>query len=939
MNANAITGIDACNDLTHVSSPIEAAELKSASRRDETHQSPQTHQAIRFAIIRNHEGFATKTFAVDTGGRLIRTAAAHIFDGSVRVVEALNLQEVLAIVESLAPNEALTFGVPAAPVARIVTRKELIRANANGAIARDREHFAFDHGPAILMIDCDPRPGYPPLHWREIDVILSEVVPGWGRVARIWRPSASSFIFTSKGEELIGPGGWRAYAVVDNGSAIPDVGACIFQTLWERGHGYIVVSKAGLALHRTLVDGSVWQPERLDFAAEPQLGPGIERHAPPSELIPGEAMLATAKLRPKMTMSDWRKTSAEAISARASAQTELTKARRAHVRTTTDAYRSRGTKLSDEMLHNLLARAVEHRCLAGPFELQSSDGRRVTVAEVLAHWEAWDGERFADPLEPDYRNDHRIAYACLGISGDPLLYSHAHGGTCYKLASDTVEISLERGHQPRTTDQAIDLLRAQGQIFERGGELVRISGRNIIPITDEWISDHLARNAHFSRPISTSKGIKREPVDPPMWLARRIIAKSGELGLPQLRSLVTAPTMRLDGTLLQTAGYDEATGLLLLPGSWPEIPRHPSPKELYAACTTIYTPFAEFPFVDAVSRGVMLAAVLTAAIRQILPLAPAFLFDAPAAGSGKTLLAKCLAALCGMDPTVIPETRSEQEFTKRLLAALRSGRPVLLFDNIRGEFRSPSLEAMLTAATYGDRVLGASVILELPTTALVLISGNNFRAAGDLWRRVLTVRIDAKVDAPERRSFAFDPLAHCQENRQAINAAALTILRGFMATGSPRSTRDLLASFESWDALVRQAVLWVQQSQLMPSGFDLADPVESIEKAKSAEPGRQQLEALLSAAFQVMENRPWRVADIIKNAAQALPEADSPGPLEILAEVLDDIAGDAGSINPRKLGRWLERHGDQRCNGLWLARAGRRAHAVLWQVLTDKPSE
>jgi hypothetical protein len=38
-------------------------------------------------------------------------------------------------------------------------------------------------------------------------------------------------------------------------------------------------------------------------------------------------------------------------------------------------------------------------------------------------------------------------------------------------------------------------------------------------------------------------------------------------------------------------------------------------------------------------RAVAVAAILTALVRRTLPLAPAFSFDAPAASSGKTLLA------------------------------------------------------------------------------------------------------------------------------------------------------------------------------------------------------------------------------------------------------------------------------------------------------------
>src|SRR5262249_38073160 len=109
------------------------------------------------------------------------------------------------------------------------------------------------------------------------------------------------------------------------------------------------------------------------------------------------------------------------------------------------------------------------------------------------------------------------------------------------------------------------------------------------------------------------------------------------------------------------------------------------------------------------------------------------------------------------------------------------------------------------------------------------------------WRRFLTARLDAGMDAPERRSFSLEPFSHCRDNRQEIVCAALTLLRGFVNEGSPRTTSDRLASFEEWDSRIRQAVLWISALDLMPEGASLADPVSSIERAKRDEPEQQKL--------------------------------------------------------------------------------------------------
>jgi hypothetical protein len=148
-----------------------------------------------------------------------------------------------------------------------------------------------------MMFDHDPQPGRPPRHWREIDEILCRIVPDWSSTERAWRASSSAYIYSSNGKELIGAGGWRCYVVVDDAAAIPEAGAFIYQALWAAGYGYIVVSKSGQAVDRSLVDAAVWQPERLDFAARPILGAGLDRRAPPTEIITGAPLLASAALR------------------------------------------------------------------------------------------------------------------------------------------------------------------------------------------------------------------------------------------------------------------------------------------------------------------------------------------------------------------------------------------------------------------------------------------------------------------------------------------------------------------------------------------------------------------------------------------------------------------------------------------------------------------
>jgi hypothetical protein len=494
------------------------------------------------------------------------------------------------------------------------------------------------------------------------------------------------------------------------------------------------------------------------------------------------------------------------------------------------------------------------------------------------------------------------------------------------------EIELKVGERPRITDEALAVIRHHGLLYERGGELVRLRGASVLPVDEHWLADHLARRVRFYRMRRLRDGsLERAEADPPGWLGKTINAKSGERGLHELTGVITAPTLRPDGSLLNQPGFDRTTGLCLLPGQWPVISEKPGRGELEDAWRILWEPFAEFPYVGPDDEGVLVSAVLTAVVRRTLPLAPAHSFDAPVAGSGKTLLATCVAELCGAEPSVIPECREEEELRKRLLSAQREDQPSILLDNIKGQFASSAFEAFLTSPFYSDRVLGATQMLRLPTSVLVLISGNNFIPRGDLWRRIVTARIDPRVEHAERRCFRLDARKHCQENRQKLVAAALTLLRGFIAAGRRRSTPDRLASFEAWDDLVRQCVLWLAAEGIAAPG----DPTASIAKAKEKEPGRQKLGAFLEAARDAMgagaDGRKWRVGDLIQTLnGAALTDAAA----QALRDAVMEIAGDRGGINPRILGRWLERCADARCGGLYVERAGEKQRAVLWRIQT-----
>ena len=389
-----------------------------------------------FTIIRNARGPLSKSFALHEG-RLQKTSAAEVTDGLAIRAAASDIFDLARIVESLNAHEALTFGIPRLGRARIATQKAINTGAApKGAVARDRANFSWPKGRGVFMLDIDKPKDGAPLKSKDFDVMMAGLFPWWTSIARMYRPSASAFIHDDNGEFLTEHGSLRCYCFVDIAENIPFLGIALLDALWKAGMGRIEFSAAGSMLIRTAVDGAVWQPERLDFAGPVVLGAGLHRlHHKPAikdgSDIDTEAVIAASGLG-KITFSAWASNSLEVRIAKHAARPEE-KARRAKFideRVKAEVCGGADAKAARRKWRAALTDNV----LRGNFVLHFRDKGPATVAEVLSNPRAFNLERLADPQEPDYAGDGRIAqfYSNEGRAR-PFVYSHAHGGLKYML--------------------------------------------------------------------------------------------------------------------------------------------------------------------------------------------------------------------------------------------------------------------------------------------------------------------------------------------------------------------------------------------------------------------------------------------------------------------------------------------------------------------------
>ena len=752
----------------------------------------------------------------------------------------------------------------------------------------------------------------------------------------LWRPSASAGLVAPDGLELTGLYRHRLYIPVSDASGIPEAGRRLEALLWAAGMSWHEVGDAGQALARCLVDPSVWQPERLDFAAPPILQDGIRRpsaaahiYGDAAQLFDLSAIVANAAAADKI-VSKLKRESRDAIKTQCKVQREKWATDRAPAL-------ARARSITVEKARELLIRASEHAVLMGDFMLTAADGAQVSVGDVLDHPDRWHNARFADPLAPD--DDHRVAVVNLKSGTRPALFSHRHGGVHFELLRQSARVQVGRGLRISTTDAVLQVLRDRGELFDFGqGAVAYVATGRARPVSPDWLMDHMGRVCEFyavrTRKVDGVEELVEQADDAPPVVARAVLAKHGERGFKSLVAVVTAPTLRADGSVLDVPGHDADSGLLYFSDdpNPPRVPLNPTPADALEALRFLWRPFAKFPLVDDVARGVVLHGLLTAAVRAALPTAPGIALDAPAAGTGKTLLARCVGILAtGTEPAVLPPADDDAETRKRLFAALREGARVLLWDNVRELLGCAALDAFLTAGTFSDRILGLSETATLPNRAQFIATGNNLRLTGDTCRRVFLARLDAQTEAPYARDFLFDPAQRIESERAQYVVAALTIIRAFIVAGRPKLGKGRTASFELWDDLVRQPICWLKTLVAQADGDDLPsldDPLQAAQTAFDQDPETTKHTALLHA---------WRAEfpGIAATVAGALARGVDGNDLHA---ALDEIGGQGSKTNPRIVGRWIERHVGKRIKGLRFERGTMSRGLTTWIVKRDAPT-
>ncbi|MBV8268667.1 MAG: hypothetical protein JO252_20245, partial [Planctomycetaceae bacterium] len=403
---------------------------------------------------------------------------------------------------------------------------------------------------------------------------------------------------------------------------------------------------------------------------------------------------------------------------------------------------------------------------------------------------------------------------------------------------DLPEILVDRPIHEVIAD-AVDCLRADPEVFQRGPNLVRMIRNEtppkglkgtegtpqiaILPATR--LLELLSRSARWVRERINPEG---DPIlvdtDPTATHAGLVKDRCDWPGIRVLERVIEAPCLRTDGTLLQEPGYDPDTGLFFLPQpgvTFPEIPEHPTIEDARAAAQTLLNLVVDFPFArpegdeagDSPHAYAWLASLLTILCRSAIDgPCPLFLFTANTAASGKTKLCDLSALIAtGRKMPRSDYTDNDEEMAKVLFAIALGGFPVVFLDNVGsgGALGGSAIDKVLTSTALNGRILGASEMRDVPFYAVLFATGNNVRLQGDIHRRIIPCRLESPDEHPEERdNFAIKNLeAHVLSNRPALVAAGLTIVRAYVVAGYPDQDLPPM-DFPAWCGLIRNATHW-----------------------------------------------------------------------------------------------------------------------------------
>lgn len=388
---------------------------------------------VSFTQFKSHTPLS-KSYNLDSKNSITKLTTAQMTSGNTTTIEC-NFSAFGSILDGFTAKDACGYGLATSPKNKIVVDS---KANPPESISRSKRFFQYREKPGVLMLDHDPSDFVTRLTPESLLEFLNPILGNHGYLVR---GSVSSGVHLI-GQPVSNSKGYHVYIPVLNATDIPRAGKVLFKRLWLAGHGVIALAKNGAMLVRTIIDGSVFSPERLDFTGQPVILSDSLQFTPPTTIYNDGGYLDTSIV---LDLNEEEEARYNQLVANAK-----------------DGARPQSQATEQVFITEKVAELVacgvsEWNAKRRAFEFVSGGSKdlypedvlhfaslgMVTVKDVLANPKLYNKQALADPVEgTSYGKTTAILYSnaqSKDPDSKPVIHSLAHGGSVNYFLHSAVE--------------------------------------------------------------------------------------------------------------------------------------------------------------------------------------------------------------------------------------------------------------------------------------------------------------------------------------------------------------------------------------------------------------------------------------------------------------------------------------------------------------------
>ncbi len=841
---------------------------------------------MEYTIYRANDGLLTKKFTRNAKGSYDKTPACNTNDYGQIKDSIESIKDFCDFIDNIGKdgnafgyNTAVGYGVFNEDTTVLVSKwaKETFYSDNENVSARTKTNVFWSDGPSVLMFDND-NGNY---KLEDLRGILIDIIPEFSDVEMAGYHSTGSFIFdkTKDNKVIIGEKGHKIYTSISSGKDIEPLANYLKVMLWLKGKGHIEISESGSLLERNVFDMSVYSPERFDFVAGAVCCDGFEQKRPKRLLWnessgAGYFVFDAEKYRVTPILEAQYREAVKA--AKEAKKAEAQAVRDIYIETRAKEHAKIKNIGFDEakliITNSLLGGQLDSELL-----LYFSNDEVVTVAEVLENPWKYNGMTLADPIEPTYNNNKTVAK--VFVKGNVvLIHSFAHGGKVYHLSNKkTIKIAKQ---DDETINKCYDVLRGLGCYYhsKESNSMTQVIIENNKPTLTNLnvprVRKQLQNYINFVKSEYDDKKKKLifEKVNPPDRMVEGVFYNSAE-ALNTLNGFSNVPLVRRDFSIFTENGYDKETELYLHCDDRFQHNKNPNEDDLIKALDMLMTPFSEYKFPQKpVVNSILLGFMLTVLTVNSSETRPMLLVSANDQGSGKTKICQMIALLTegGVEPKMTNlDVFSEEEIAKKELALLMGKPAYIIWDNVKENttIDSSILSMIATTPIPLLRLLGHSKMIECPNKTIQMFTGNRVNVSSELARRIFHIHIDPEVPNPRGLRYSFNPVDYVKAHRVEMIEALITIMTAYKNAGAPVMSDFPLASFEEWDRMTRQIVLWVA-NQKWASKYEFVDMMANIDDNFDKSDENERESSLTYDLYKIFHGEPFsvfKIVDIVSN--------------------------------------------------------------------------